>query len=52
MVKKKIEKGVKKRCEIAKKRCEIANIDHLHCTEKESEAKSQEGSCSLLEGTF
>ena len=26
MVKKYFEKGVKKRCEIAKKRCEIANI--------------------------
>ena len=26
MVKKYLEKGVKKRCEIAKKRCEIANI--------------------------
>ena len=27
MVKKNVEKGVKKRCEIAKKKCEIVNIE-------------------------
>ena len=29
MVKKKVEKGVKKWCEIAKKRCGIANIEEF-----------------------